>query len=86
MHDPELLLLDEPTVGVDPQSRNSIFDSITELHRQGRTIIYTTHYMGSSECTTSTDVALTARSIAATRRPESAVKSCSTVTVSDSST
>jgi len=49
MHDPELLLLDEPTVGVDPQSRNSIFDSITELHRQGRTIIYTTHYMEEAE-------------------------------------
>lgn len=45
MHDPDLLLLDEPTVGVDPQSRNSIFESIEELHRQGRTIIYTTHYM-----------------------------------------
>jgi ABC-2 type transport system ATP-binding protein len=49
IHDPELLLLDEPTVGVDPQSRNSIFDSITELHRQGRTIIYTTHYMEEAE-------------------------------------
>jgi ABC-2 type transport system ATP-binding protein len=49
LHDPELLLLDEPTVGVDPQSRNSIFDSITELHRQGRTIIYTTHYMEEAE-------------------------------------
>jgi ABC-2 type transport system ATP-binding protein len=45
VHEPELLLLDEPTVGVDPQSRNSIFESILELHRQGRTIIYTTHYM-----------------------------------------
>ncbi len=49
VHDPELLLLDEPTVGVDPQSRNSIFDSILELHRQGRTIIYTTHYMEEAE-------------------------------------
>jgi ABC-2 type transport system ATP-binding protein len=49
IHDPELLLLDEPTVGVDPQSRNSIFDSILELHRQGRTIIYTTHYMEEAE-------------------------------------
>jgi ABC-2 type transport system ATP-binding protein len=45
VHDPDLLLLDEPTVGVDPQSRNSIFDSIEALHREGRTIIYTTHYM-----------------------------------------
>ena len=45
VHDPELLLLDEPTVGVDPQSRNSIFESIEALQREGRTIIYTTHYM-----------------------------------------
>ena len=45
VHDPELLLLDEPTVGVDPQSRNAIFESIETLRAQGRTIIYTTHYM-----------------------------------------
>src|SRR5829696_6353331 len=45
VHDPELILLDEPTVGVDPQSRNAIFDSIEALRAQGRTIIYTTHYM-----------------------------------------
>ena len=45
VHDPDLLLLDEPTVGVDPQSRNKIFENIEALHRDGRTIIYTTHYM-----------------------------------------
>jgi len=45
VHDPPLLLLDEPTVGVDPQSRNAIFDNIEELRKEGRTIIYTTHYM-----------------------------------------
>jgi ABC-2 type transport system ATP-binding protein len=45
VHDPRVLLLDEPTVGVDPQSRNHIFDSIEQLQRDGRTIIYTTHYM-----------------------------------------
>jgi ABC-2 type transport system ATP-binding protein len=49
LHDPELLLLDEPTVGVDPQSRNKIFESIEALHRDGRTIIYTTHYMEEAE-------------------------------------
>jgi len=49
LHDPELLLLDEPTVGVDPQSRNKIFESIETLHRDGRTIIYTTHYMEEAE-------------------------------------
>lgn len=45
VHDPDLLLLDEPTVGVDPQSRNKIFENIEALHAEGRTIIYTTHYM-----------------------------------------
>jgi ABC-2 type transport system ATP-binding protein len=49
LHDPELLLLDEPTVGVDPQSRNKIFESIEALRRDGRTIIYTTHYMEEAE-------------------------------------
>ncbi len=49
IHDPELILLDEPTVGVDPQSRNAIFDNILELKRLGRAIIYTTHYMEEAE-------------------------------------
>lgn len=43
--DPKLLLLDEPTVGVDPQSRNAIFESILALEQQGLTVLYTTHYM-----------------------------------------
>jgi ABC-2 type transport system ATP-binding protein len=45
VHDPPVLLLDEPTVGVDPQSRNHLFDNIESLRDQGRTILYTTHYM-----------------------------------------
>ncbi|OHB64145.1 MAG: hypothetical protein A2Y77_17805 [Planctomycetes bacterium RBG_13_62_9] len=45
LHDPATLLLDEPTVGVDPQSRNLIFNTIEDLKSKGRTIIYTTHYM-----------------------------------------
>ena len=45
VHDPPILLFDEPTVGVDPQSRNLIFDKIEVLRGQGRTIVYTTHYM-----------------------------------------
>jgi ABC-2 type transport system ATP-binding protein len=49
LHDPDILLLDEPTVGVDPQSRNKVFESIEALHREGRTIIYTTHYMEEAE-------------------------------------
>jgi len=42
---PKLLLCDEPTVGVDPQSRNAIFDLLEKLNREGLTIIYSTHYM-----------------------------------------
>ena len=45
LHDPPLLLCDEPTVGVDPQSRNAIFDYLQMLNRDGKTIVYTTHYM-----------------------------------------
>ncbi|MCP4725730.1 MAG: ABC transporter ATP-binding protein [bacterium] len=45
VHDPPIVLLDEPTVGVDPQSRNHIFDSIEKLKKEGLTVIYTTHYM-----------------------------------------
>lgn len=45
IHYPQLLLLDEPTVGVDPQSRNHIFESIERLKEAGLTILYTTHYM-----------------------------------------
>jgi ABC-2 type transport system ATP-binding protein len=49
LHDPAILLLDEPTVGVDPQSRNAIFDNLEELKRQGKTLVYTTHYMEEAE-------------------------------------
>jgi ABC-2 type transport system ATP-binding protein len=45
LHDPQLLILDEPTVGVDPQSRNAIFDTLETLQQQGRALIYTSHYM-----------------------------------------
>ena len=44
-HKPKLIYLDEPTVAVDPQSRNKILEGILELNRQGATIIYTSHYM-----------------------------------------
>ena len=49
LHDPELILCDEPTVGVDPQSRNAIFDMLHELNKNGKTILYTTHYMEEAE-------------------------------------
>ncbi len=45
VHDPDLILLDEPTVGVDPQSRNAIFEKIEALRDAGKTVVYTTHYM-----------------------------------------
>ena len=45
VHSPELLVLDEPTVGVDPQSRNAIFDVLEKLKSEGMTLIYTSHYM-----------------------------------------
>jgi len=49
LHDPGILLLDEPTVGVDPQSRNAIFDNLEDLKRRGKTLVYTTHYMEEAE-------------------------------------
>jgi ABC-2 type transport system ATP-binding protein len=49
VHDPELLLLDEPTTGVDPQSRNAIFDNLEALKRAGKALVYTTHYMEEAE-------------------------------------
>ncbi len=49
LHDPQLLLLDEPTVGVDPQSRNAIFENLEALKRRGKTLLYTTHYMEEAE-------------------------------------
>ncbi len=49
LHDPQMLLLDEPTVGVDPQSRNAIFDNLETLKKRGKTLLYTTHYMEEAE-------------------------------------
>lgn len=49
LHDPDLILLDEPTVGVDPQSRNAIFENLEALKRRGKTLLYTTHYMEEAE-------------------------------------
>lgn len=45
LHDPAVVICDEPTTGVDAQSRNHLFDTIRALHAEGRTVIYTTHYM-----------------------------------------
>lgn len=44
-HQPKLLIMDEPTVGIDPQSRNHILEAVQELRKRGTTVLYTTHYM-----------------------------------------
>ena len=49
IHDPDVLLLDEPTAGVDPQSRNAIFANLEALRDRGKAIVYTTHYMEEAE-------------------------------------
>jgi ABC-2 type transport system ATP-binding protein len=49
LHDPDILVLDEPTVGVDPQSRNAIFDNLEQLKARGKALLYTTHYMEEAE-------------------------------------
>jgi len=49
LHRPRILFMDEPTVGIDPQSRRNILDSVKELNRQGMTVLYTTHYMEEAE-------------------------------------
>jgi ABC-2 type transport system ATP-binding protein len=49
LHSPELLILDEPTVGVDPQSRNAILEAVEELSSAGMAVLYTTHYMEEAE-------------------------------------
>jgi ABC-2 type transport system ATP-binding protein len=49
LHKPRLLFMDEPTVGIDPQSRRMILDSVKDLNKQGMTVLYTTHYMEEAE-------------------------------------
>jgi ABC-2 type transport system ATP-binding protein len=49
VHDPDVLIFDEPTVGVDPQSRNAIFDNLEQLRDRGKALLYTTHYMEEAE-------------------------------------
>lgn len=49
LHHPRVIIMDEPTVGIDPQSRRHILDNVKELNRQGMTVLYTTHYMEEAE-------------------------------------
>ena len=45
LHEPRIVFMDEPTVGIDPQSRRAILDAVKEMNRSGLTVLYTTHYM-----------------------------------------
>jgi ABC-2 type transport system ATP-binding protein len=49
LHKPRLLYMDEPTVGIDPQSRRNILDTVKDLNKAGMTVLYTTHYMEEAE-------------------------------------
>jgi ABC-2 type transport system ATP-binding protein len=49
LHKPQVIYMDEPTVGIDPQSRRNILDSVVALKNQGMTVLYTTHYMEEAE-------------------------------------
>jgi ABC-type multidrug transport system ATPase subunit/ABC-type transport system involved in cytochrome c biogenesis permease component len=49
LHEPKIVFMDEPTVGIDPQSRNNIYDALAQLKNKGTTILYTTHYMEEAE-------------------------------------
>jgi ABC-2 type transport system ATP-binding protein len=49
VHEPKVIIMDEPTVGIDPQSRRHILDSVKALNREGQAVLYTTHYMEEAE-------------------------------------
>jgi ABC-2 type transport system ATP-binding protein len=73
VHDPDVLLLDEPTVGVDPQSRNAIFDNLEALRARGKALLYTTHYMEEAERLCDRVVIVDHGKVAASARKEALV-------------
>ena len=75
LHDPDILLLDEPTVGVDPQSRNAIFDNLELLKKRGKALLYTTHYMEEAERLCDRLVIMDEGRIVAAGRPPDLVRS-----------
>ncbi len=80
VHHPKILLMDEPTVGVDPQSRNSILESIRELNQSGTTVIYTSHYMEEIEAICSKVAIMDFGKIIAFGTVEELIASASTTT------
>lgn len=80
VHHPKILLMDEPTVGVDPQSRNSILESIRELNQNGTTVIYTSHYMEEIEAICSKVAIMDFGKIIASGTVEELIASAATTT------
>lgn len=76
LHNPQILFMDEPTTGVDPQSRNKIFDIIETLNKQGITIVYTTHYMEEVERLCNTIAIIDSGKIIAEGTKEELQKKC----------
>jgi ABC-2 type transport system ATP-binding protein len=75
IHDPQFIFLDEPTLGVDVQSRNLIFELLEQLNKQGATIIYTTHYMKEAENLCHRVLIIDNGNIVASGTPEELIKS-----------
>jgi ABC-2 type transport system ATP-binding protein len=73
VHDPSFVILDEPTVGIDPQSRAHILRSVEGLRRRGRTVIYTTHYMEEAESLCD-DIAIMDKGKVIARGPQESLK------------
>lgn len=75
IHQPPILFLDEPTIGVDPQSRNVIFESLNELRKTGVTMVYTTHYMEEAQQLCTQLGIMDAGNIVAQGTPQELIKS-----------